>query len=170
MFKFVVIGLVVFGLLASLSFFHMYQQADRVNQRIEREALGLFDVRAGVDSIRDAVEKIAREEKVTFINDGLKCEIVASTRARVSNMAGLAQPNSGTEAAVVTSTFKCKRFCFFWTYTRIAKRTLFGSNDRAPSQRSTGQGFRPGVNLPGPGRDINSHRKTINRAAQGQMP
>ena len=157
-------------LITALSYFQMYQHAERVNMRIEREALALFDRARGISSIENKVREILKDEKVDLVDNGLNLEIINSARTHAADMVGISRPNSGAKSVLVTTTFKTHRFVFSHTYTRKAKKDLYGQNDRAGD--SQGRSSAPfGVNMGSqPSRDIGSHRKSIDKAVGGRMP
>ena len=157
-------------LITALSYFQMYQHADRVNTRIEREALALFDRAQGMNSIENKVKEILKDENVDLADNGLNLEIINSVRTHAADMVGIARPNSGAKSVLVTTTFKTHRFIFSHTYTRKAKKDLYGKNDRAGDSR--GRSSAPfGVNMGSqPSRDVGSHRSSVKKAVGGRMP
>lgn len=171
--KFLVAGFLALCVIAGIAYFQMYQHADEVNRRIEREALGQFNRAQGLPSIENKIREIMKEENVDLVENSLKCDIIDSVRGQTADLVGIARPNSGSKAVLVTSTFKAHRFFFSKTYTRQAKKDLYGGNDRPGDTRSNRGSF-GGVRLGGKSRsrarDVNSHRSSVRKAVSGGMP
>ncbi|MBN1298043.1 hypothetical protein JXA80_14790 [bacterium] len=173
MFRFVVIAVLAFGLFAGFMYFQMFKEADRFMNRVQIEGLEAFDTRNGLRSIEETVRKIAEEEMIILAPAGLEVKVAPTAKARAVAATGVAPPVSGSEAIVVTASFKVSRSIFSQTFTRTASKTLHNPVPAASgrsSGRSSGGGMTGGVNMSRPTRDVNSHRQSVKRAVGGHNP
>jgi hypothetical protein len=164
MYRLLMIIVLCAGLFAGFAYFRMYQQAEQFNNSIQTFVLGPFDRRAGLDSVNESVMTLAKEHNILIHSNNIDVRIVKNGTPQAASMAGISVSNSGRESIEVTTTFTVELFVFSKTFTKTAQRHLQGMG--APG--SSHHGFSGGVNVPGPGRDVQSHRQSIERATGGR--
>ena len=167
MFRLVVFVVAALALFTGFAYFQIYQEAGKFTNRIQLEALELFDRRDGLDFVTETVKKIAESENIELVPGKLNVRMIATTDHQAASLVDIAVPDTGKETLAVTTTFKIKRSFVSQTFTRSATKVMTGADRRAT--RSSG-GFSSGVNISRPTRDINSHRQTIKRAVSGKNP
>ena len=167
MFRLVMVIVLCFALFTGFAYFYMSKQADRFMDRIQHEALELFDRRAGLDSVKDAVQRIAREQKVEIHPNDIKVQIVATTDSPAAAVVGMAAAmDSVGEAIEVAVNFTVRQFIYSHTFSRKTSKQLKGT---ATGGRSHG-GYSGGFDVSRPTRDVHSHRQSVERAVSGQSP
>jgi uncharacterized membrane protein len=168
MFRLLVVIILCLALFTGFVYYNMSKQADRFMTRIQREVLELFDRRAGLDPVKEAVQQIADEENIAIQPRDISVQIVPTTSSHAAAAVGMAAVDSAGEAIEVTVDFTVEQYLFSRTFTRKAAKQLKGM-PAGGSSHSAG-GFTGGVNLSHPTRDVHSHRQSVDRAVRGKNP
>ena len=167
MFRLVMVIVFCFALFTGFAYFYMSKQADRFMDRIQHEVLELFDRRSGLEPVSDAVQRIAREQKIEIYPNDIKVKIVATTSSPAAAVVGMAAAvDSAGEAIEVVVDFTVRQFIYSHTFSRKTAKQLKGVAAGSRPQ----SGFTGGFDVSRPTRDVHSHRQSVERAVSGQNP